>query len=420
MTLIKTSVLNGIAVVIKMLAMLGINKVLALYVGPAGYAAIGQFQNAIQMVTMMASGAINNGVTKYTAEYEDDILRQRALWRTAGTIVLVGSVAMAVLIAWFREELGARFLGIARQGDIFLWFAVNLLAFTGNAFLLAILNGRLEIRRYVLANIFGSLFAFVVVALMTIKMGLYGALVSLAIYQSLPFFVTLLVVLRVPRVHLAYLYGKVDREIALNLMKYAGMAVTAALCAPLSQMVIRSQITAQAGAIEAGYWEALTRMSAAYLLFVTTTLSVYYLPKLSSLKDAPSLRHEIVQGYKTILPLTVLFGVGIFLCRDIIIALLFSADFYAVRELVAIQVLGDSLKIGSWILSYLMLSKAMTGAFIFTELGFAITLVASSVALIGRFGATGAIIAYAANYALYWVVVYLITRHLMAKNNNAE
>ena len=36
MTLIKTSLLNAIAVVIKMLTMLGINKILAVYVGPTG------------------------------------------------------------------------------------------------------------------------------------------------------------------------------------------------------------------------------------------------------------------------------------------------------------------------------------------------------------------------------------------------
>ena len=418
MTLIKTSVLNGIAVLIKMLAMLGVNKVLAMFVGPAGYAAIGQFQNAVQMVTMMASGAINTGVTKYTAEYEDDVEKQRALWRTAGSIVLVGTLATAVLIACFREQLGEHFLKIENQGNVFLWFAVNLLAFTGNAFLLAILNGRLEIRRYVIANIFGSLFAFIVVALMTMRLGLYGALVSLAIYQSLPFFVTLVVALKAPRLRLAYLYGRVDKDMALKLLKYAAMAVTAALCSPLSQIAVRSYLTSTVGAMGAGYWEALSRMSAAYLLFITTTLSVYYLPKLSGLKDAAGLRREVVQGYKIILPVTVLFGVAIYLARDLIIAVLFSKDFYPVRDLVALQAVGDSLKIGSWILSYLMLSKALTKAFIATELGFSATLVLLSMLLINRYGLSGAIMAYSINYAMYWITVFLITKHLMVKSND--
>lgn len=61
MNLVKTSLLNGIAVAIKMLTLLGLNKLLAVYVGPGGYAAIGQFQNVVQMLTTFASGAINNG-----------------------------------------------------------------------------------------------------------------------------------------------------------------------------------------------------------------------------------------------------------------------------------------------------------------------------------------------------------------------
>ncbi|MEG1345923.1 MAG: hypothetical protein RSC78_04255 [Acidaminococcaceae bacterium] len=88
MSLIKTSLLNAIAVVIKMLTMLGLNKILAIYVGPAGYAAIGNFQNAVQMISTFANGAINTGVVKYTAEYHDAEEKQRQVWRTAGTIAV--------------------------------------------------------------------------------------------------------------------------------------------------------------------------------------------------------------------------------------------------------------------------------------------------------------------------------------------
>ena len=103
MTLIKTSLLNGIAVIIKMLTLLGLNKILAIYVGPTGYAALGQFQNAVQMITTFASGALNTGVTKYTAEYYEDEVRQHTVWRTAGTIALLGSLTTAILVTIFNK-----------------------------------------------------------------------------------------------------------------------------------------------------------------------------------------------------------------------------------------------------------------------------------------------------------------------------
>lgn len=45
MNLLKTSFLSSIATVIKILTGFIVNKVLAIYVGPAGIAQIGQLQN---------------------------------------------------------------------------------------------------------------------------------------------------------------------------------------------------------------------------------------------------------------------------------------------------------------------------------------------------------------------------------------
>ena len=69
MNLVKTSLLNGLAVITKVATALALNKVLAIYVGPAGYAVIGQFQSLLAMVFTFASGGVNTGVTKYTAEF---------------------------------------------------------------------------------------------------------------------------------------------------------------------------------------------------------------------------------------------------------------------------------------------------------------------------------------------------------------
>ena len=155
MTLIKTSLLNAIAVVIKMLTILGINKILAVSVGPTGYAALGQFQNAVQMITTFGSGAINTGVTKYTAEYFEDEAAQRKVWQTGGTIALVGSVITGALVALFNQPLAAWFLKDAQYGSVFIWFGLTLVFFVFNALLLAILNGKKEISRYVIVNITG-------------------------------------------------------------------------------------------------------------------------------------------------------------------------------------------------------------------------------------------------------------------------
>jgi PST family polysaccharide transporter len=404
-TLIKTSLLNGIAVVIKMLTMLGLNKILAIYVGPAGYAAIGNFQNAAQMITTFASGAINTGVVKYTAEYHDDEEKQRQVWRTAGTIAVLGSVITGIGVAVFSKQIAQWFLQDESYNTVFIWFSVTLVFFIFNTLLLAILNGKKEIHRYVIANIAGSLFALAVTSVLAVQFGLHGALTALAIHPSFAFIITLYLCYKADWFKFSYLFGRLDKQVVLNLSKYTAMAITSAACVPVSHILIRTHLADTLGMDAAGYWEAMWRLSAAYLMLVTTTLSLYYLPKLSELKDPKEIKAEILQGYKIILPVAAACGLVIYLLRDFIIGVLFTSDFIPMRDLFAWQMVGDTLKIGSWILAYLMLGKAMMKLFIVSEIVFAAGFYGWTYFLTGMYGLEGVAIAHAINYVIYWVVM---------------
>ncbi|EME5682996.1 O-antigen translocase [Acinetobacter seifertii] len=405
MNLLKTSVLNGVAVLIKTATMFILNKILAIYVGPAGYAAIGQFQNFIQMVTTFAGSAINTAVIKYTAEYYEDENKQRNIWRTAGSIVLLFSLIFSLIILIFQKHLSIYIFHTDLYQTVFVWFALFLTLFTFNALFLAILNGKKEVLRLVVANILGSIFALAITSLLAIKYGLYGALVALSIYQSLAFLVTLFICYKAEWFKLSYLFGKIDKVIAKKFAAFAFMALVSAICVPLSQMVIRSYLTHEYGVTYAGYWEAMIRLSAAYLLLVTTTLGVYYLPRLSELSRLEEIKSEVYLGYKYIFPLAAIGSLAVYFLRDWIIAILFTKTFLPMRDLFLWQMIGDSLKIGSWILAYLMLSKAMTKLFIITEIIFAFTSILFTIFFTKVMGFDGVSVAHLVNYALYWAVL---------------
>lgn len=388
-----------------MLTMLGLNKILAIYVGPAGYAAIGNFQNAAQMITTFASGAINTGVVKYTAEYHDDEEKQRQVWRTAGTIAVLGSVITGIGVVVFSKQIAQWFLQDESYNTVFIWFSVTLVFFIFNTLLLAILNGKKEIHRYIIANIAGSLFALAVTSVLAVQFGLHGALTALAIHPSFAFIITLYLCYKADWFKFSYLFGRLDKQVVLNLSKYTAMALTSAACVPVSHILIRTHLADTLGMDAAGYWEAMWRLSAAYLMLVTTTLSLYYLPKLSELKDPKEIKAEILQGYKIILPVAAACGLVIYLLRDFIIGVLFTSDFIPMRDLFAWQMVGDTLKIGSWILAYLMLGKAMMKLFIASEIVFAAGFYGWTYFLTGMYGLEGVTIAHAINYAIYWVVM---------------
>lgn len=227
-------------------------------------------------------------------------------------------------------------------------------------FLLAILNGKKDIHRYVVANIAGSVFALLVTSAMVVQWGLMGALVGFAVYQSLAFFVTLALCVRTPWFRLSHLFGRMDKAVAKNLAKYTAMALTTAATVPLSHILIRNHLGQTLGWEAAGYWEAMWRLSGAYLMLVSTTLSVYYLPRLSELKTGAEIRREILAGYRVILPVAAVCALLVYLLRHFIIETLFSAAFLPMESLFFWQLVGDVFKIASWLFAFVMLGKSMT------------------------------------------------------------
>lgn len=393
-----------------MVTLLGLNKILAVYVGPAGYATLGQFQNAVQMISTLASGAINVGVTKYTAEYHEDEVKQRALWQTAGTIALVSSVLFSLLVFTFRAKLAQWFFNDVSLAPVFGWFAATLILFVFNTLLLAILNGKKDIHLFVVANIAGSLFALLITSTMVLQWGLMGALVGFAVYQSLAFFVTLALCIKTPWFRLSHLFGRIDTRVAKNLAKYTAMALTTAATVPLSHILIRNYLGYTLGWEAAGYWEAMWRLSGAYLMLVSTTLSVYYLPRMSELKTGAEIRREILSGYRVILPVAAVCAILVYLLRYLIIETLFSATFLPMETLFFWQLVGDVLKIASWLMGFVLIAKAILGLYVISEAAFAFLFYTLIVQMVPFIGLEATAIAHAIVYLLHLIFMFIVLK----------
>ena len=294
MDLIKTSLLNGIAVAVRMATALALNKIMAVYgVGPAGYAVIGQFQNLASMITAFAAGAMTTGVTKYTAEYHEDPQRQRALWRTAGTLTLLLSALGAVILIVFREPLAARFLRDPGLSEVFVWLAGSLAFISLNSLLVAIVNGRKETRRYVAISIAGAVLALALGAMLIRQWGLRGALIASSVSQGCLLLVTVLACHRAVWFRIRDFWGAMDRGVAANLGRFVLMALASVIAVPTSQILIRHDIASAFGLEFAGYWDASVKLSNTYLALATTTLSLYLLPRLSELETMVDVRREV-------------------------------------------------------------------------------------------------------------------------------
>jgi PST family polysaccharide transporter len=361
----------------------------------------------------LAGGLLTTGVTKATAQHYDDDARQHAVWQTAIRFSMVASLLAGLLLLLMGRWLSEWLLHRADMSGVFVWLACSLPAMAANNLLLAIVNGKKEVGIYVLANIIGSFVSLLVIGLAAYNFGLYGTLVAFTINPAIVLLTTTALVTRRPWLRMCFLWGKMDRSSVSELSGFALMGITSAIAGPITYMLIRDHVTAQLGLPAAGYWQASWKISETYLMLVTATLSVYYLPRLAEIRTAHALKEEIVKLYRFVMPIVALGAITICMLRDFIIHFLFTPDFMPMRELFPWQLTGDVIKIGSWVLAYVMLGRAMVKFFIVTEIVFSISFVLLSWVLIDEFGLIGVPVGYAVNYGLYWIcMAYLVVQEM--------
>ena len=410
MTLVKTSFLSFIATAMKLLSALAINKAVAVYVGPSGLALIGQFQNFTQLVMTAAQGAINSGVSKYAAEYGKDNERIPVLFSTASKISLAASLIVGSGIVIFSNYASLQFLKSEEYGYIFIIFGFTIVLFVINNLLLSILNGLKEIKTWIMINIIQSLYSLVFTTLLIVFLGLDGALIALVTNQSVIFLIVIWMLRKHPVIKLENFKGAFDKSEAKKLGGFALMAITSAATIPVSHLIVRNYLGETLSWEHAGYWQAMWYISAMYLMVVTTTLSIYYLPRLSEITDKAELRKELWQGYKIIMPIVIAMSVMIFLLKDFIIWLLFTEDFAPMRELFLWQLVGDVVKLAAWLIAYLMIAKAMTQTFITTEIVFSLSFVLLSTWFVDQYGLIGMSYSFTLNYTLYFFTILIATK----------
>jgi polysaccharide transporter, PST family len=400
MTLIKTSILTAIATIIRVISGFVINKFLAIYVGPSGLAIVGQLQNFMSTILIFSTGGVSQGVIKYVAEYQT-IEQKQKIFSTSIVISLICSLIASLVLFGFSGYLSEFILKDTQYNGVFIVLGATIFLFTLNTILMSILNGQKEIKKYVIVNIASSIFSLFFTSFLISQLNLIGALYALVVNQSVVFFVTLAFVVKSSWFKLEYFKHGVDKESLIKLSKYSLMAISSALTIPVSHLIIRNYIGENLSWDDAGYWQGIWYISSMYLMVVTTSLSVYYLPRLSEITDNNELRKEIFNGYKIILPIVITLAIGIYLFRELVIHIAFTENFMPMIELFKWQLIGDVIKIASWLLAYVMLAKAMTKMFIYTEIGFNVLFVLLSVVFIDKFGLIGITYAFSLNYLLY-------------------
>ncbi|MEI7508178.1 MAG: O-antigen translocase [Flavobacterium sp.] len=402
--LFKATSLNGISILIKMGIGFITSKVIAIFIGPSGMALVGNLRNFLTSTEAFATLGLENGVVKYVAEHKKD---EQKLHQTLSTIFISVVSICAVLcfiLFFFSNYLNITIFGAAFQyAFVFKALAIALPFYSGNIFLLATINGLGEYKKVIFINIIGSCIGLLVSVLLIWYWQTKGALLSIILTPSLLFLFSFISINKEIKLIKAVRFKFYNRSFLISLSSYSLMALVSAVFGPIVLLAIRKNIILQLGIEQAGFWEAMTRISSYSFLFITSLIGIYFLPKLAVAKDNQETKMLFWEYYKGILPLFMVGMVCMYFLREFIIQILFTKAFLPVSKLFFWQLLGDVFKAASFILGYQFYAKKLTKAFIVFELFSLTVLYFSSIYCMTLFNIEGVVMGYAITYAIYFV-----------------
>lgn len=413
MNLFKTTFWNGIATIFKILTGLVVTKIVAIFLGPTGVALLGNFNNISGVFTAFSNGAISNGIVKYLAEYRGEKEKQEKVVSNALKLSALCAIIIGIFIIIFYKQITLLTIKDLKYSYSVKILGYSILFYSFNLSVTAILNGYKYTKYLIINNMISSFIMMITAITITKKFGLFGALINNMIAQVFICIVNIYHIKKLRLIKFETIFLKIDKCIIIKLLKFASMAIVSALVVPLSTFIIRNYIINNFSTREAGYIQGIWSISNNYLMIITTTLSLYYLPTLASLKSNKELNQEIIKGYKFILPISILGSISIYLFKDIIINILYTREFLEMKEYFLFQMIGDTFKIASFLLAHLMIAKAMTKCFIISEIIFALTRIIFSIGFIELKGVVGVTYAHALNYFIYLVFMIILFRKIL-------
>ena len=405
--LLKVTALTGLLTLLRMASGFVIAKVVAIYTGPTGMAMLGQLQSMTASLNGIVNAPAGSGIVRFTAEHHDHGFEACSPWWRASIRWIV--VLLAILIplgCLLAKPLSNWLFSNTDYAWLIVVSTLGLPFSAAGTLVNSVTNGQQQYKRYVGLGMLSVLISSTIMLALIIKGNLTGALLAAAMQAGLIGCVMLVASLRQPWFKLQYWWGTSGQVERRAIGGYILMAITSALTVPVSLVLVRNILVAEVGWEQAGQWQAVWKISEVYLGVITMALGTYYLPKLASIKGVEAIRYEINMVAKIIMPIVVCMAVIVYISRDFAIQILFTSEFNSARDLFAIQLLGDVVKIASWLYAYPMLARGTTRWFVTTEIIFSFSWILFSWVCISKYGTQGANMAYLINYVLYFLFLY--------------
>lgn len=405
-----TSIFGGLQVFNILIALIRA-KMIAILLGPEGVGLSGLYQNAMGMITFIASLGLNNSGIKYIAEsknsrdngQEQAILTFRILIFITGVFGSLISYLFAKQISYFTFN----------HYDNTIYIEILSLTVLLNQVVMGfstILIGRQELKKTALFNIVSGTGGVLISYLFFSEYGLIGVVYSLLCVSILNYLIIiwfskdLILKFNLFNLKISDLFKS-----SLEVIKLGFWINTSGIVSVFSVYYCRVFILEKGGFLEVGLYSAAIVIVQNYTAMFFNALTNDFYPKLCSLNNDQQAQNNLTNNQWEVnmyilAPLIMLF----FLFSKFFIFLIYSEEFYSINNFLVIAMLSMFIKAISEPLRYLLLSKDKKYQFFFSELFYNLLLIGSTLIGYLKFGLLGVSIGLVIVQVVYAVVLLVI------------
>jgi PST family polysaccharide transporter len=363
-TLLKIVSLNALSVGAQFVLGIFSVRIVSEFLGPNGMALTGNFRSFTSLFKSVSVMGLKEGLINLITTTADKKEKDNILFTFLSFFLMI-AIGLAIIIIAFSEPMSIYLFKTAAYANYLVYFAALLPFFVLQTVLVSLLNALQQFKKIIGIQIVTNFVLFLASFYLIYQELLAGAFLSIAITDLIGG----VVVLFFAKKHFTLSFHFQSSAIK-TISKFIIMALVSAIVIPLTAILLRNHIIDEANLSSAGIWEATSRVSSFYMLFFSTGLSLYYLPKLGMLQTAAEFKEELAYYFKTIVPLFVGVGILVYLFKDVIISIALTSEFTPVRKLLVWQLVGDLIRIMTLAFGFQILAKAMVYKYIFIELLF--------------------------------------------------
>jgi len=418
--LLKMTSLNAVVIGIRLVISFFIQRLLASLVGEAGMSKVGQVRNLTELLGSFATLGVFSGIVKYVAEHKNDKEQLLRLFSTTFVFSILAICATSLSLLIFAEPFSILLFNSADFVYLIRLFAIVVPAISISRIFTGVVNGLSEYKKLAKIDLISYVLGSVLTVGMLISYNIDGALIAIAITPVIQLLVLLFIFIKVLReyIHFSKLSFKIP--MAKGLLAFSLMSFFSTVLINYVEIDIRTMLIKRISESDAGIWTSISFISKNYMAFAGSIFTLYVVPKFAAIYNGVDFKKEVLNIYKTLLPL---FGVGmivVFLFRNLIIDAIYPG-FDDMAPLFKWQLMGDFIRLAALVLAHQFMAKKMVRNFIFSEVLSLGLFYGLAYYLSEIYGVEGVVMAHFIRYIIYFfVVLYLVFRYFRRGGGKRE